>query len=773
MGGIGMSALAKLLAQKGEEVSGSDVKSSPGLQSLASMGVEVHDHHHADHIPEGAKVVYSTAVPAHNPELIEAKRRGCTLLHRSEVLAACMKNKRALAVAGTHGKTTTSALLAHVLKEAGEEPSYAIGGKVPTLGAHASWGRGEHFVAEADESDGSFLRYAPFGAILTNCDGDHLDHYGSLESMLDHFRQFLSQVQSKDHLVYCGDDPHLALLAEGGISYGFAPHNSWRIRQWEQKGWSTHVQVEHEGKRWEFTLPLPGRHQALNALGVWVLCSQLGLSPEKILRGFQSFGGVGRRSEYKGEHHGVGVIDDYAHHPVEVQTTLEGIRRAFPDRNLIAVLQPHRYSRLKECFESFPSSLRECDSVVVTDVHSAGEPPIEGVSGAALAQAAEGIYVPREELLSYFQDRLRPLDMVVTLGAGDITVLSEELLDQLERHPPKKLKLAVLYGGRSSEHEVSLRSARNVMASIDEELFEPVPIAICKGGGWHRDEACRLLHTSAIEAFPSPSQEVFEVLAKCEGVFPVLHGPFGEDGTLQGMLEMLGLPYVGCDHRASGVCMDKVLTKRVVSSAGIATAEFVEVVKGKLERGIANLPPFPLFVKPSHLGSAIGVTRVENHQELERALEQAFHLDHRVVVEREIVGRQLEFCLAGYDAIEVCGPGEIFSGGEVYSYEKKYGPQAHATTPQAVLDPQCAQRGRELAIQVFELLGCTGMARVDFFLDASGEYWLNEVNPIPGFTSISLYPQCFAEQGMGGTALINRLVGAGMRRARVHQKLRG
>ncbi len=341
-----------------------------------------------------------------------------------------------------------------------------------------------------------------------------------------------------------------------------------------------------------------------------------------------------------------------------------------------------------------------------------------------------------------------PHDVVVTMGAGDITKVGREL--KLSR----RLKLALLSGGCSSEHEISLLSADNVKHSLDDSLYDIERLFIPKSGSWL-------------------NSEVLNSLQKADVIFPVLHGPNGEDGTVQGFIELLQKPYIGCNHYASTACMDKVITKRILQSAKLPTADFItfsskqwtlnsQLYLDKIQQKFN----FPVYVKPSCMGSSIGVSRVTDAHSLPEAIENAFSSGSHLLVEQEIEGRELECALLGDESLIVAGPGEIIRGTAVYDYNAKYAENGMKTSLSPELSDKKKKEIQTLAKQAYSLLGCSALARVDFFLDKNEKFWINEINTIPGFTDISLYPLLFKELGISTTELLNRLVILAMKRHR-------
>lgn len=437
IGGIGMSGLARLLLAQGAVVSGTDITGSATLSALQQQGAKIQIGHSPSFVPEGAAVVVSSSVGDDNPELIRARQLGNPIYHRSDLLAGQASAKRAWAVAGTHGKTTTSSLLASVLANANMDPSFAIGGVLKEFGTNAWHGDGDLFVMEADESDGTLVKYHPEAAIITNLDDDHLDFYGTMAKQEDAFRTFAANVEDSGRLLWFGDDLRLMRLGLPGISYGFGPDCSLRVSNPRQQGWMLRMDLVLRGVHYpDVEVALLGEHNALNAAAVFGLCLLGGVEEEQLRAGLANFKGVGRRCDHRGYAAGVTVIDDYAHHPAEISATLQALRLAEPQKRITALFQPHRYSRTAHCMGHFAPAFSAADKVVVTDIYAAGEDPLEGVHPKQICAelSEESVpceYVPRRQLLSNVAEMVSPGDLVVTLGAGDISAVSKELLSCL------------------------------------------------------------------------------------------------------------------------------------------------------------------------------------------------------------------------------------------------------------------------------------------------------------------------------------------------------
>ncbi len=434
-----MSGLARILLQKGEKVAGSDAAMSYVTDGLLKAGATVYIGHSEEQLPDDATVIYSTDIQATNPEIVKAKRLNLPLLHRSDLLFSLMSEKKVLAVTGTHGKTTTSSLLTHVFCEAGKDPSFAVGGLLQGKEINASHGKSPYFIAEADESDGTFLKYYPEGAIVTNIDNDHLAHFGTWENLVEAFKTFTSRVKNKELLLYCKDDPTLQSLAVDGTSYGFTEGADFRITNFRQNGLQIIYDLEHRGTLYkDIICNLAGRHNALNSAAVFGLAFQVGIDPEDILKGLSSFNGVKRRLEKNGEANGITCFDDYAHHPAEIKATLKALRASVGDRSLVAVFQPHRYSRMRYVMKDFDNIFEDADIVVVTDLYTAKETPVPGVSTEAIIDEIKKthpncIYMPRDKVVEELAASVPTTSVVITLGAGDITKVGKELIEHVQR----------------------------------------------------------------------------------------------------------------------------------------------------------------------------------------------------------------------------------------------------------------------------------------------------------------------------------------------------
>lgn len=439
IGGAGMSAIATVLAGMGHRVSGSDLKGSPGLDRLRGLGVEVHVGHDAAQLDSAEMVGISTAVGPANPEVAAANERGIPVLRRAEVLAAITATRRTAAVAGTHGKTTTSSMLALILLEAGWRPSFVIGGDVNEIGSGAAWSDGEWLVVEADESDGTFLELDAEAAVVTSIEADHLDHYGSFERLEEAFHRFLASARGP-RVAYSDHAASIrAARATGATTFGTGPDADYRIVDLELSRTGSRFSLVHRGGSIvPLELYVPGAHNASNGAAAAVTAVCLGVSSEAIVGGLARFTGVARRYQFRGEWGGVTFVDDYAHLPGEVVPVLDAAARGGWSR-VVCVFQPHRFTRTAALAGDFAHAFDRADLLVVTDVYGAGEAPIPGVSGKLVVDAVLDVsphrpvaYLPgRSELAAYLRANLRPGDLCLTLGAGDLTSLPDELMGRL------------------------------------------------------------------------------------------------------------------------------------------------------------------------------------------------------------------------------------------------------------------------------------------------------------------------------------------------------
>jgi UDP-N-acetylmuramate--alanine ligase len=442
IGGIGMSGIAELLLNLGARVSGSDQKATDITDRLAQLGGEIFIGHTATHVHGADVVVISSAVKPGNPELDEARHLKIPVIRRAEMLAELMRLKFSICIAGSHGKTTTTSLVSTILKEAGLDPTMVIGGKLNAIGSNAQLGQSEYLVAEADESDGSFLVFSPAIAVITNIDEEHMDHYASLDALKGAFVDFARKVPFYGLAVLCLDHPNvqdiLPLIDRRVVTYGLSAQADFRADEIDFAARATTFTVYRRGERLgRVTLQLLGEHNVRNALSALAVADELEIPFTVAARALSTFEGVGRRFQTRGEAKGVLVVDDYGHHPVEIEATLAGARHAHK-RPIVAVFQPHRYSRTQLCFDGFVKAFNDADTVVVTEIYGAGEQPIEGVTGSRLYEAirAHGHRDARfvgslGDIATELAPTLKGSELVITFGAGNVWKAGDDLLAAL------------------------------------------------------------------------------------------------------------------------------------------------------------------------------------------------------------------------------------------------------------------------------------------------------------------------------------------------------
>ena len=441
IGGSGMSGLARIALADGIVVSGSDAKDSTVLTALAALGATIFKSHEASHVDGADVVIYSTAISANNPEIARALERSIPIMTRASALALLMHGLTSVAVAGTHGKTTTSSMATVAFQACGADPSFAIGGTLSASGSNAHRGSGDYFIAEADESDGSFIAYHPHAAIITNIEHDHVDFFATADEVTQVFENFAKTIPESGYLIYCNDDPGSRALGEKvshctTYSYGTEASSDLKLDQIELTATGSRGRAIWKGTVVGFIeLTVPGKHNLLNAAGTLALAMALGLNAAAFLGGLASFRGAGRRFELKATINGIRIIDDYGHHPTEITVTLEAARRYADAGRVLVIFQPHRYTRTQAFLEKFAESLDHADDVTLLEIYAASEKPIPGLSSELIAEKMNhGIFLPNfvdasERIIALAQ----PGDVILTLGAGDVNSLAPIIADGLTK----------------------------------------------------------------------------------------------------------------------------------------------------------------------------------------------------------------------------------------------------------------------------------------------------------------------------------------------------
>ena len=443
IGGIGMSGIAELLHNQGYEVSGSDLKETDTTRRLAKMGCTIYYGHHADHVKDAHVVVMSSAVHADNPEIVAARSLQIPVIPRAEMLAELMRMKQGVAVAGSHGKTTTTSLIATVLNQSGLDPTIVIGGKLNSIGGNAKLGEGDYIVAEADESDGSFLKLNPILAIITNIDPEHMEHFKTMDNLREAFITFANKVPFYGAAVVCLDHPEiqriLPKIQKRIVTYGVSTQADFQATNIRQEEFETifdlMIQQVPSG---EIHVRMPGEHNALNALAAIATAHELGIDLETTKAALQAFEGIQRRFQLRHEINDILIIDDYGHHPREIEATLRAAKAGWP-RRVIAIFQPHRYTRVRDLADEFHRCFYQADKLIVTDIYPAGESPIEGIHAKNLYEGIlqhghrDVTYIPdKADIAAILASLVQPGDMVITLGAGDVWKVGDELAEKLK-----------------------------------------------------------------------------------------------------------------------------------------------------------------------------------------------------------------------------------------------------------------------------------------------------------------------------------------------------
>jgi len=441
VGGIGMSGIAELLLNLDYEVSGSDLKESSATRRIKDLGGHVYSGHHKDNIRDADVVVYSSAVPENNPEIAAARESHIPVIPRAEMLAELMRLKYGISIAGAHGKTTTTSIVASILTSGGLDPTVVIGGRLDIWGgSNAKLGQGDILVAESDESDGSFMALSPTIAVVTNIDLEHVDHYGDMNSIRDAFVGFINKIPFYGTAILCLDNEEIQniipRLQKKYITYGLSSQADIQAREIEYGQMEVSFEtLVHNRSLGRMTVGLPGNHNVLNALASIAVGLELELKTSQIKKGLKNLGGLARRFQIKGEKEGVTVIDDYGHHPTEITTTLETAKQCWPERRLVVVFQPHRYTRTQALLDRFVICFNQADALIIAPIYPAGESPIPGVTSEILCQGIKEhghrdviLAESSQDIISLLSNILKPGDILMTLGAGDIYNIGDEII---------------------------------------------------------------------------------------------------------------------------------------------------------------------------------------------------------------------------------------------------------------------------------------------------------------------------------------------------------
>lgn len=737
IGGAGMSGVARMLANRGFAVKGTDLTDSKVIAELRALGIEVRIGHTAEVVAKGDAVVVSDAIPlATSPEVKRARELGCPVFRRSQALGWLLKDKKLIAVTGTHGKTTTTGMIGAGLLAAGLDPTIVVGAEVPQFGGSVVEGKGEWAVVEACEAYDSFHDFDPTIVVLTNLELDHVDFHGNWENLKGSVVRFVSKLPEGGELVYHNKDAGSREIA----------HATGRRQQYSDAAVEkATVALEHLVSRGEHNRD--NALLAMTALDVVFKNGQTDFHEVIKLRahGFQAvydFTGAERRLQVL-QSGDIEVVDDYAHHPTEIRASIQALREKYPGRRLVIAYQPHLYSRTKDLIKEFAEALDGADHVFLTDIYPAREDPIPGISSLRIAELMTKpvTYVPSRHLLPRkVRSFAKKGDVVVGMGAGNIDAFAPDFIKELQR---RGNHIAVIYGGDSAEREVSLHSGREVHKALTELGYDAFLVDVTE----------LLLNKSDVSAFKGTDRP--------DLAFLCVHGTHAEDGAIQGFFELLHIPYTGSGLQASAIAMDKALTKQVLEAAGLPTAKGV---KWHSSQPRPELPQLPVIVKPNAQGSTVGLSFVEKPDQLDKAITTAFAYDDAILVEEWVKGTEISVPVAGDQTLPAV---EIVPASGRYDFEAKYTPGATEEVCPARIAPESERRAAELALRAHQALGCRGVTRTDMIV-AADRIVVLEVNTLPGMTATSLVPKSAGAYGWTFNELVKWMVEDGLKAA--HQE---
>jgi D-alanine--D-alanine ligase len=733
IGGAGMSALARMLKHRGFRVRGTDSTRSLETDRLQSEGIEVHIGHSGEYIEPTDAVVLTDAIDlGNNPEVNRAKEVGAPMFRRSQALGWLLRDKKVIAVTGTHGKTTTTGMVGAGLQAAGLDPLIVVGANVPQFGGPVVEGKGKWAVVEACEAYDSFHDIDPAMVVLTNLELDHVDFHGTYESLRDSVVRFVGRMPETGSLIYSSEDP-------GAVD----------VMMRSEAGKTPYSADDYRKIAPDAPMPtLPGRHNLSNAVAALKAAEFCGADPSRAAEGIAAFTGAERRLQILLDGQ-VTVVDDYAHHPSEIDASLKALREKFPGRRLVVAYQPHLYSRTESLISEFAQALDNANLVVLTDIYPAREAPIPGVSSARIAELVTKpvMYVPNRHLLPMKVARaLHEGDVVVGMGAGNIAEFAPALIKELGRAarristplPPSsktshfeeggKPSVAVIYGGDSAEREISILSGRAIHGSLLSQGYTSRMVDVTE----------LMLSKGDVSQFIGPDRPDVAILA--------VHGTHAEDGAIQGLFELLHIPYTGSGIQASAIAMDKQMTKMVLQTLGVRVPTGVHLHSPTDPVGLEA----PLIVKPNAQGSTVGLSFVRTNEELRQAIEKAFAYDDSVLVEEWIEGMEISTPVLGDRALL---PVEIVPVSGRYDFASKYSAGATEEIVPARLPEHLLAKSQELALKAHNALGCTGATRTDMIVRGE-ELYVLEVNTLPGMTGTSLLPNSAQAAGIDFDALV-------------------
>lgn len=738
IGGAGMSALARILLHRGARVSGSDIADSPTIADLRSRGATIFFGHAASNLGDADVAVVSDAIDLlDNPETTEARNREVRLLRRSQLLGRLLKGYRVYAVTGSHGKSTTTALLAQVFVDAGLDPVAIVGADVPGFEGNVRLGYGSIAVIEACEAYDSFHDIGPDVVVLTNLEAEHLDYHKTWEKLRESVARFAS---SGKQFIYCEEDAgarEVASQVGSGTPYGF------------KRSGATYEDGDLMVDGRVTPLRVLGRHNALNALGAAAAAALEGIGQENALDSLARANGCLRRLQYVGDEAGVKVYDDYAHHPTEIAASIQALKEAEQGRRLLVVFQPHLYSRTQHNLEGFGPALKAADLVFITDIYPAREKPVAGVSSALIVERLEALgvncrYVPSRHLLPREVSKVaQPGDVAVGMGAGTIESFAPEFIAELRRRS-EPLRVLVMYGGDSAEREVSIWSGKMAADALRKAGYVVQ----------EADPADILLRPESVsDLIGSKRPDI---------VFLAMHGTGAEDGAIQGFLESLHLPYTGSGIKASALAMDKEHTKNILGANGLP------VPKGILVKTADEALEFdlPCVVKPNAQGSTIGLTFVRRREDLGPAIARALKYDEAALVEELIEGVEISVPVLGEEALQAV---EICPRKGSYDFAAKYTPgETEEIVPARISDEE-TRLSKEYALAAHKAMGAADVSRTDFIVSTERIVVL-EINTLPGLTQTSLLPKSAESAGISYEQLCERILLSAIKRYGIAKK---
>lgn len=725
IGGAGMSGVARMLVRRGFRVRGTDLTDSRVIGELRELGVEVRIGHTVEVVCDGDAVVVSDAIPlATSPEVRRARELGCPVFRRSQALGWLLKDKKLIAVTGTHGKTTTTGMIGAGLIAAGLDPTIVVGAEVPQFGGSVVEGKGEWAVVEACEAYDSFHDFDPTIVVLTNLELDHVDFHENWEKLTDSVVRFIDKLAMDGKLIYHSSDAGSHEIADRAGRTKPATASSVETTTEDIAG-----DLFGDHNRRNARLALEAVHEVLFRSAVQPVTQYIAEKSNELTEALRKFTGAERRLQVL-QSGDIEVVDDYAHHPTEIKASIQALREKYPDRRLVVVYQPHLYSRTKDLIKEFAQALDSADHVFLTDIYPAREEPIPGVSSLRIAEqmTTPVTYVPsRHQLPKKVKRQVKKGDVVVGMGAGNIESFAPDFIREVNK---TSTKVAVVYGGDSAEREVSILSGRAVHAALQELGYDSTLVDVTE----------LLLNKRSIEQ-----------LKDIDLAFLCVHGTHAEDGAIQGFFELLDIPYTGSTLQTSAITMDKALTKTVLESHGLPTPNGVKWHRSDPR---PELPPPPVIVKPNAQGSTVGLSFVEKEGHLEKAIKHAFAYDDAILVEEWVRGIEISVPVAGDTILP---PVEICPASGYYDFESKYTPGATEEICPARITKQQDERARELAVKAHRALGCRGVSRTDMIV-AEDRIVVLEVNTLPGMTATSLVPKSASTHGWSFTQLVQWMV---------------